>query len=222
MRRLLLSGLLAAAMLSAGVAEEGEGRAYRVAVHPFDVQEAESQIDAMCSDGFLPVGMEVDEGRAISVIYAENADIPFTVWLLHHITDPGALEEQLSRLMLDGWLPMGFSRSGSGLYFLLVKADVEISSWRIATSSPLASDIEETLETYTDQGFVPYGVSLFEDLVWLLFLKTERDEPRDVSLAMYENEEQAITDGLYWATVQGKMPWGLMVQNERVSILYLH
>jgi len=221
MRQLLIAGLLAALMMSVA-AEEGEGRAYRVAVHPFDVEEAESQIDAMCNDGFLPVGVEVDEGRAISVIYAEREDIPFTAWLLHHITDFGAMEKQLSQLMLDGWLPMGFSRSGSGLYFLLVKADVEISSWRVTTSTPLASDIEEALKTYSEQGFTPYGVSLYEDRVWLLFLKTERDEPRNVSLAMYENEEKALTDGLYWATAQGKMPWGLMVQNERVSILYLH
>jgi len=222
MRHLLISGLLAALMLSGVAAEEGEGRIYRVAVHPFDVEEAKSQIDAMCNDGFLPVGVEVDEGRAINVIYAEREDIPFSAWLLHHITDFAVMEEQLSRLMLDGWLPMGLSRSGSGLYLLLLKADIEISSWRITTSTPLASAIEEALKAYTEQGFTPHGISLYEDRVWFLFLKTERDERRNVSVVMYENEEKALTDGLYWATAQGMTPWGLMVQNERVGILYLH
>ena len=196
-------------------------RAFRLAAHPFDMEETKRQIDEVCSQGFMPVGLEVDEGRAINILYVEDSSIPFKNWLIYRVSDPSKMESEYSSLIQDGWLPMGISRSGSGLYVLFIKTDRSILSWRITQSGILSSQIDEVLTSYASQGFNPYGISLFEDKVWFLFLKTEKGNLGKAYVSTYRNEESSIRDGIAGDTAQGRYPWGLMIQGPLVSVLYL-
>ena len=203
-------------------AQEPQGKTFVLAAHPFDSEEAKEQIDAMCNDGLLPVGLEVDEAKAINVLYAEDDSFPFTRWLLHSVVEFEKLEAELSYLMKEGWLPMGISRSGPGLYVLFIKADKKISAWRITRFPVSTSEFEEAVETYLAEGFLPYGISVYEDNMWVLFVKVESVGRRNVYLGTYKNEENALLNGISLDTAQGKVPWGLMIQGEAVSVLYLY
>lgn len=210
-----------AAVLGVG-AQEPQGKAFVLAAHPFDAEEAKVQIDAMCNDGLLPVGLEVDEGKAINVLYAENDTLPFTRWYLHRVAEFDKLEAELSYLMKEGWLPMDISRSGSGLYVLFIKADKKVSSWRISRFPVSTTGFEEAVKTYMAEDFLPYGISVYEDNMWVLFVKADSNAKRNVYLGTYKNEENALRDGISLDTAQGKVPWGLMVQGTAVSVLYLY
>ena len=196
-------------------------RAFRLAAHPFDMEETKKQVDEICSQGFMPAGLEVDEGEAINILYVEDSSIIFKNWLIYRISDPSKMESEYSALMQDGWLPMGISRSGSGLYVLFLKTDRSVLSWRITQSGILSSQIDEVLTSYESQDFNPYGISLFEDKVWFLFLKTEKGNLGKAHVSTYRNDESSIREGIAGDTAQGRYPWGLMIQGPLVSVLYL-
>jgi hypothetical protein len=215
------AGLLLGAALGAG-GQEPEGKTFVLAAYPFDVEEAKEQIDAMCNDGLLPVGLEVDEGAAINVLYAENDTVPFSRWFLYNVVEFENLEADLSYLMKEGWLPMGLSRSGVGLYVLFINADKKINSWRITRFPVSASDFKEAVESYMTEGFLPYGISVYEENMWVLFLQVEGDTKHKIFLGTYQNEEDSLLNGISLDTASGKVPWGLMVQGSAVSVLYLY
>jgi hypothetical protein len=220
-KRLWMTGMMLLAAVLGAEAQEPQGKTFALAAHPYDTEEAKEQIDAMCNDGLLPVGLEVDEGKSINVLYAENDAFPFTRWLLHSVVELEKLEAELSYLMKEGWLPMGLSRSGPGLFVLFIKTDKKINSWRITRFPVSTATFEETVQNYLEEDFLPYGISVYEDDMWLLFLKVESVGMRNVYLGTYKNEENALLNGISLDTAQGKIPWGLMVQGSAVSVLYL-
>ena len=54
-----------------------------LATHSFDLAEAEKEINAACARNLTPVGLEVEDGQAIHILYSGIATIPFKNWFLY-------------------------------------------------------------------------------------------------------------------------------------------
>ena len=199
----------------------GQSASWRLVRHPFDFDKAGTEISALCNEGYLPVGMEIDEGRSIFIFYVEDESMPFNEWTIHQFNDLSKLETEFTSRLKDGWVPMDISKTPLAFYTFFVKTDiVKIGGWRLATSGLENDQIEERINEFASQGFSPWGLSISQGLIWHLLINDGLGDHRSTFINSYKNKYENLKQEINNDIAEGWAPWGLMMIGEEVFVEY--
>jgi len=201
---------------------EREQPAWAFAEHSFTDESLRQEISQFLQSGYVPVGMESEPDGTVRILYALNTWFEFSNWAIQEFTNLDNLNAEMTTVLQEGWLPMAMSATDDGLQVLFIETDVELDAWQIATGPLSVDSALATLESWRNDGYTPWALTLTpDDEVWYLFLETDAVPNRAVLFNGFENSQAAITDGINSDIEEAWYPWGLMRGDETTFIQYL-
>jgi hypothetical protein len=194
-----------------------------------DLAAARAQIRARIADRYVPVGLEVDEGIGVSVLYV---DAPVAQRIGKRATDvrlerfagndADALENGMNRLLSDGWFAVDISRTEEHYYVLAIDTGWNVDEWRFAYDMFTSARVEAALSLFEEDGFELAGIGLFEGVqIWYLFVKSADWRPRQVYFTSYRNEPSALVAGFNEDMADGWIPAGFAVGTTALTVYYV-
>jgi hypothetical protein len=206
---------------SSAQATSAEEASWGLGRYPYDVEQAKDSIAKAVKGGLAPVGLAVEEGKAISVLYSRTDAYSADRWSIHTFDNPESLEKEMNTILDRGWVPMGLSRSGQGLYGLFVHTGSAPEAWRIHRSPKDSESITEAIKQFRSEGFRLFDVSTFEDSAWYVFVtENESSEQPPVLLRRYSFSGETLRPAVNAAIDDGLLPWGLAKEGDTVSVLF--
>ena len=201
---------------------EREQPAWAFAEHSFTDESLRQEISQFLQSGYVPVGMESEPDGTLRVLYALNTWFEFSNWAIQEFTNLDNLNAEMTTVLQEGWLPMAMSATDDGLQVLFIETDVQLDAWQIATGPLSVDSALATLESWRNDGYTPWALTLTpDDEVWYLFLETDAVPNRAVLFNGFENSQAAITDGINSDIEEAWYPWGLMRGDEPTFVQYL-
>lgn len=201
---------------------EREQPAWAFAEHSFTDENLRVEISQFLQSGYVPVGMESEPDGTLRVLYALNTWFEFSNWAIQEFTNLENLNAEMTAVLQEGWLPMAMSATDDGLQVLFIETEVELDAWQIATGPLSVDSALATLESWRNDGYTPWALTLTpDDEVWYLFLETDAVPNRAVLFNGFENSQAAITEGINSDIGEAWYPWGLMRGDETTFVQYL-
>ena len=196
-------------------------RVWELQVHSRDIEEATTQISQWIEAGYLPVGLEYAPGRPIMVMYTQNINASISEVSLHTIIDMGRLEGEMSALLEARYVPMGIASHAEGVTLLLVRTEIPVLDWGLATTPFNLQSISMEIRQRAIQGFSAWAISNHAGQAWLLFLREAEAAPdRHVSVQSYGFDPDNYIPGIDSATSNRLSPWGITTTEEEILVLY--
>lgn len=224
--RLLVFVLFLLISSNAAIAQDesanGEDPLWVLAEHDLKSEEQRSDISAIISQGYLPVGIEHRDGSLWTLYYAAP-EISISRWTLQEFERLDTLDQDFSRPMTEGWVPMAISRTENGLTVLYVETeDITVEGWRIDISPLEADTVSDTLSAWRRNGFTPFGLSLSpSEEVWYLLIDQGEETVPEVYFNGYPKTSAGLRESITADIETASVPWALMVGDETVYVLYL-
>lgn len=192
-----------------------------IKTHPFDMEKARAEISETCKEGYTPVGMEVEDGAVILVMYVKNREENlFSNWALVLLNDFSKLEAEYATMLQAGWLPIAFSYTQSGHYVLFLKTQMIVTGFRIVNDVEDLEAMEKTIKAFAEKGFLPYGMSYFNGRVWYFFLKAPSVKVQFITIRRFKSIDEALGQGVKEAMEHGLVPWNIMVSPDWVYVAF--
>ena len=201
---------------------EREQPAWAFAEHSFTDENLRVEISQFLQNGYVPVGMESEPDGTLRVLYALNTWFDFSNWAIQEFTNLDNLNAEMTTVLQEGWLPMAMSATDDGLQVLFIETDVQLDAWQIATGPLSVDSALATLESWRNDGYTPWALTLTpDDEVWYLFLQTDAVPNRAALFNGFENSQAAITQGINSDIEEAWYPWGLMRGDRTTYVQYL-
>lgn len=185
-------------------------------------EEMAGEVSTLIQQGYVPVGIERIPEKGVGILYIRSNDLEVRRWRLTEIEDLTTLNDELTALIANGWIPMDITTvDGRSLTVLLLDVDLEITGWQITLGPPETEEILSTYERYRNQGYIAYGVSVDSlNRMWYLFLRF--DPGQEVSRPLLNAfKAEDLSDGINRDISNHAMPWALGAQDELFFIQYL-
>ncbi len=196
-------------------------RVWELQVHSQDIEEATVEISQWVEAGYLPVGLEHAPGRPVMVMYTQNINTPISEVSLHTITDMNGLGGEMNALLEAGYVPMGMASHADGVTLLLVRTEIPVLDWGLATTRFNLQSISMEIRRRAIQGFSAWAISNHGDQAWLLFLREADAAPdRQLSVQSYVFNPDNYVPGIDSATSNLLFPWGITTTEEEFLVLY--
>nr|MDA3948437.1 hypothetical protein [Spirochaeta sp.] len=119
-----------------------------------------------------------------------------------------------------GLVPMDISRVEDTLVILWVRAAIPVTGWRLHTAPNTISDRAKATNEFQGLGFTLWGISVYEDLAWFLFLK-QPEPQRSGTVSVYNKGTGSITDGIIRATADRWLPVGIAATVDNYYVAYV-
>jgi hypothetical protein len=215
--RFLFGAVFAALSASVVVAQDVPWRL--IVFEPGDPATS-ATINETIRDGYMPVGMETKPGESLSVLFVRSGTRTVDSWAILDYDDWNALEAEITGGIQDGFVPMDISRYSDRLAVLWVRTDVQVEGWRISTSPNTIGDRTRTINEFQSQGFTLWGLSVYEELAWYLFLRTAGDPPAG-AVSGYAKDTMLLQSGMAGASSRGWLPNGFASNSSTIYICYV-
>ena len=123
--------------------------------------------------------------------------------------------------MNDDYLPVGITYTGELFYVLYIQTDSSATAWKLEPAARNLRSVQNAIQPYVNQGYVPVGVTAFEGEYWTLLLKIPETTVEYWMIETYAVGTHADRN-TNAAIEQDYIPWGLMydAENEEIDILY--
>lgn len=183
-----------------------------------------SHVSEVVRQGYIPVGIDItyddDDVELLNILFILDPTITFDDWMINYYYSNDELEAGVTELMDQGWLAKDVSFAGSLAAVLFLKMEHTAEAWWIEFTEFTDENMVDTVNHWVnDEGYTPYGLSGFNEELWLLFVKFPSIPFTEWLIEWYNFDE--YEDGIYEAIGEDYVPWGLMVRNGFVYILYL-
>jgi len=135
------------------------------------VDELRTGVTAKMNAGFMPVGLHND-GSQFFILYIKTA-FKATHWrIVPSERTLESLQQAISDLTADYYVPMDLAAHGDNFYTLLVRIPTTtIKQWHIQTYEADNSAITPGINGMVSQGWSPWGMDFDGDKVRVLFVK---------------------------------------------------
>ena len=225
MKQLILSVVLGVAIVVSVFAQsEGQSIDYSQPWHIVFFAEVNSsvvsEITQVVEAGYLPVGFEIRPGGGLVMLLVRGAMDELKGWQIAEYTDWNTLEAEITGAIQRGYIPMGISRYGDALSVLWVEAEMELAGWRIATCEDTLTERSRTINNLQAQGFTLWGMSVHEELVWMLFLNRTNREQRVGTISVFSSVATEFQSGVAEAYNQGWRPNGLGTTEDALYVCF--
>lgn len=196
-------------------------RVWDLQPHGTEISEALDQISQWVEAGYLPVGLEYEPGRPITVAYTQNINAAISEVSLVTIESLDRLETQMQSLLASGNVPMGMARHSDGLTFLTVRTPIPVRNWGLITVPLNVQTIEQTIRAQEERGFSAWALSDYEGEAWILFMQESAGAPpRRATVQSYLFDADNYIPGIDGATSNRLMPWGFTITGEEIYVQY--
>jgi hypothetical protein len=224
--RILAFGALLLLMLAAfsvpaqeGTDKEDAGWAY--GQFPYETEKARDKINEIVNAGLVPVGLSVQEGTALHVLFARLPGTDISQWSIHMFDDPDTLESEMTKIIQRGWEPTGMSRRANAIYGLFVHTGGTIEGWRLHKVPADSTHAEKAIQDFRERGFLVRDVSFFQDSAWFVFVDAGRDVSElDVALKTYPPNQDALQPAVTQQMEEGWAPSGVTLHGKELTILF--
>jgi hypothetical protein len=204
-------------------AQEGDtdfSQPWQIVFYPTTGSATVSDITGYVEAGYLPVGFEIRPDSGLAVLLVRGTLDELKGWQIHEYTDWNALEREITESIRAGFVPMDISRYGDVLSILWVEAEMEIAGWRITTCPNTLSERARAVNNLQAQGFTLWGLSIHDDLVWLLFLSRPDREQRTGSISVFSPVATEFQSAIAEVYDQGWRPNGLGTDGDSLYICF--
>lgn len=182
------------------------------------------RIDALGTEGFIPVGIEIESDSGLIVLYAKDPGFSYDNWVLFSHNLDEDFESEVTQFLKEGWVPMDVAKTGNAITILYIRGgftkNISIKGWRLAKSEMKTETLKKTLSDFQKKGFSPWGFSLDYEDVWYLFLNDGGAQKKQFFIEGYKLDSDYVRKSITDDINKGWMPWGLMVENLGAFILY--
>jgi hypothetical protein len=187
-------------------------------------EKVKKRIDALGTEGFIPVGIEIESDSGLMVFYVQDPSFRFENWLLFNHELNEDFEAEVTGLLKEGWVPMDIAKTEKGITMLYVKGgtveDITVDGWRIAKSEMNTDTLQNVLSDFREKGFTPWGLSLDGKDVWYLFIDDNTAQNKQFFVEGYKLDSDYVKKSITDDINNGWMPWGMMMENLSTFILY--
>lgn len=186
------------------------------------MEKAKIEINEICNQGYVPVGMEVEDGAVILVMYTRSPEKMFTTWAIVAMGDLSTekVKKDFADMLKVGWLPVAFSFTKSGYYILFLRTGSVVEGVRMANGAESIEAIENNLTAFGNKDFYPYGMTWFNGKLWYLFLKIPTTMVSEMIVRRYKNIDEALGEGIKGEVEKGFIPWDISISPGWVYIIY--
>ncbi|MFW6360944.1 MAG: hypothetical protein ACOC2R_04250 [Spirochaetota bacterium] len=189
--------------------------------YPYEMDTVSTEIERVMEKGYLPVGLEVNPGKEITILYSRSEHFEASRYLLFEFDDAETFEAEFTEHIKNGWLPMDISFVGSSVFGLFVPSPFKINGWRVTSTDFDSDDISTSLTDFKEKGFFPWGISGVSDKLWFLLLDIEEQNYEQSFVDFYTTTDQEVEAAIESEMKSGWTPWGLMKRDKALSIVYV-
>lgn len=213
--------VLTACALSVAAQDRVLIRVWDLQPHGTEIPEALEAIAERVDGGFLPVGLEYEPGRPITVVYTQNINAPISEVSIVTIEDLAELEERMNELLRSGNTPMGMARHDGGLTLLTVRSTIPMQSWGLLTVPLNVQSIERAIRSQEARGFSAWALSDYQGDAWILFMRESDEAPeRSAVVQSYLLDADNYIPGIDSAVSNRLIPWGLTINEGEIFVQY--
>lgn len=187
---------------------------------PGELDGAASDISGIIEEGFMPVGLEIEPSSETTLLFVQAGDAEVQGWAITDYLDWNQLEAEITATIRQGFVPMDISRYGDALGVLWVRMDLPIAGWRIHAAENTAAERADTLNRFQEQGFSLWGVSLYQDLLWYLFIRRDENQTAG-AISLYGKDLNEVRGGIVTSGESGWLPSGIAVTEQNVLLSYM-
>ena len=221
--------LITTLFLTAPVLHAQARQTWVLAQYEPDLAVARREIRARMGNNYVPMGLEVDEGLGISVLYVD-APVAARVGIRGNDVrlrrfagdDADALEAGVNSLLSDGWFPVDISRTEGFYYVLAINSGWRVDEWRFAYDMFTSARMQAAIELFQEDGFELAGMGLFEGVqAWYLFVNSPDWKPRQIYFTSYLNETDALIAGFNEDMAEGWIPVAFAVGTTALTVFFV-
>lgn len=192
--------------------------------HPLELQPMKAEMVLMMRRGFIPVGIEFLTGsspyRGAYVLYIKDGRITLTDYEFRWYDNPDEAASNISLRLEAGYIPSEISFDGSVMTVLYLKMRPLFTGWRLDDLPLRHADMEKLYKDNAADGFLPRGITSWNDQAWVLSLAGGNELAREYRMVSFELDDEAVKDGVDAVTAEGWTPWGLMVHEDSLTVLF--
>ena len=218
---LVTIALAAVAAVDIGAQDRVLIRVWDLQPHGATIPEALEAIKQRVEHGFLPVGLEYEPGKPITVVYTQNISAPISEIAIVTIEHLDELESRMAELLQSGATPMGMARHDGGLTLLTVRSAIPIQNWGLLTVPLNLQSIAQVIRDQEERGFSAWALSDYRDQAWILFMRESDAAPRRyATVQSYLLDADNYIPGIDAAVSNRLIPWGFTITEGEIFVQY--
>lgn len=141
---------------------------YEIAVYAHS--EVQRGLAERLQSGWTPVGFDMQQDVAV-FLFLEQESYTNRMNVVDIAIDPDALNENFTNLFRQGFRPMDISIYNNRVYILSLDSALISSRTGIIQSFSIDPELSaQGIQRTVNQGFVPWGLAIHEDEIFMLFL----------------------------------------------------
>ncbi len=184
-----------------------------------------NEITKKVNQGYLPVGIEVapdPNGQVVSlyVLYINDQTLGITAWYLNTYTSDIALENGITAMGKENFVPKEIGYYDGIYYVLFLKFQNSATAWTIQNAVYSNQGLSSTINKYDAMGYVPFGYTLVRGALNLLFVKIPLNSTMAWNVQVY-NGLTEMRSGITNKSGQGWSPWAILIDGNQYIIMYL-
>jgi hypothetical protein len=178
------------------------------------------EVTTMIRAGYLPVGMELLSESGLAMLLVRGSMDNLQNWRITQYNDWNSLQTEIQGMIEGGLVPMAISRHGIGLSVLWVTATMEIADWYIGAEPNTPIERVRFINNLQGRGFTLWGISVYEDLVWMLFLDRPNSQQRTGTVTAFDRDAMDLANGINQAWADGWRPNGIALVDDAIYVCF--
>jgi len=194
---------------------------WQIVRYTLDTKKTDAEIDKMVSDGYMPTGLFIQEGKTIDILYIYSEKKLFTKWTLKQFKNLDSFDKDCTEFIKAGWVPVALYRGKGGVYLLFLDLGTKVNSWRIASGETDMDSVNKMLADYKKEGFVCYDLSTGYDFKnWYLFLRTPQSIENKTTVLSVMEDPGIIDNKIDGYLQSGWQLWGYAYFEKQFTFLF--
>lgn len=194
---------------------------WEIKLHSTEISILEQEVTAYANEGYVPLGITYDDIE-LYILYVQDPVLGMQAWSLEWYEDRTEVQNGITDNMEYGYIPTGITYTGDLFYVLYIQVESSAGAWQLVPSdSNSLQSVQNAIQPYIDQGYIPFGITALEDEYWTLLLNVPTSTASYWMIETYPvgNHGDNITENIE----QGYYPWGLMYNSNAglIDLLYV-
>lgn len=197
------------------------GTWWSLGIYNTDISQLQTDMDLYIERGFTPLGLEVNPGTGLTVLYVRNVS---GIKLKARVDQApsSAIGANLGALLKAGWLPQEACVRGDITYILSLEDKGTLGITGSLDKVPATTtSIKSKIEALVRTGLVPVGFSYGNNELQILSLKDPRNPVQQVEVSLYQNNGTDLFKGTDSMVLNGWRPVSLTTSPQGIYVLYV-
>jgi hypothetical protein len=197
------------------------GNGWEITKIPGSINAMERPVSNALNSNKTPLGFS-RQNDASWLMYLNDNPFNITSWNVNWYNNVTELENGITGMMNQGWIPMGMSfTSDNKFYMFYVQCDLQGTAWQITESGMDLQQVAKDVEPYVSQGYVPVGISVYSNYYYTLLIQLPDGAGARWTIEGYNDNSTEIKNGIENNIASGLVPFGFLKEGNVVNVLYV-